>query len=178
PSLSDIPPESFLFSGGAAVLSGGALVLPGIPAAFTSFARLKSEAGRPASRPLWARYYADLILTGLGLAFVLRAQGTGDLTDPFSLAGPALLLTGAALLWLRVFPLLMRVAGGLFGTLNNFGVRLAFWGLERDPGSSGQLVMLVVGALALGTASLVLTQTRAQGAWEAARAPLATDALL
>lgn len=178
PAISDIPAESLFFSGGAAILSVAALVLPGIPAAFTSFARLKSESGRPASRPLWARYYADLILTGLGLAFVLRAQGNAGLSDPFSLAGPALLLTGAAMLWLRVFPVLMRLVGAVLGTLNNLGVRLAFWGLERDPGSSGQLVMLVVGALALGTASLVLTQTRAQGVWDAARAPLAADALL
>lgn len=178
PTLSDIPLESLMFSGGTAVIAVAALVLPGIPAAFTSFARLKSDAGRPASRPLWARYYADLILSGLGVLFVLRAQGTAGLTDPFSLAGPALLLTGAAMLWLRVFPLLMQLIGALLGGLNNLGVRLAFWSLERDPGSSGQLVMLVVGALALGTASLVLTQTRAQGTWDAARMPLAADALL
>jgi hypothetical protein len=177
PSLSDLPAESFVYGGAAALLAVAALVLPGIPSAFTSFARLRSETGRPVSRPLWARYYVDVVLSGLGLAFVLRARGA-DLSDPFNLAGPALLLTGAALLWLRVFPVLMRLAGVLVGLFNNLGLRLAFWGLERDPGSSGQLVMMVVGALALGTASLVLTELRGDTAWDAARGAIAADVRL
>lgn len=178
PQATDLPLDAFLFGGAAALLAIVALVLPGVPAAFTSFARLKSESGRPVSRPLWARYFLDVILTVLGIVFVVRARGLTDITDPFSLAGPALLLTGAALLWLRVFPLLMRLAGAVFGTLNRLSVRLAFWGLERDPGTYGQLVMLVVGTLALGTASLALTQTRADGAWDTAYRQLNADAVL
>lgn len=179
PSLSELPPEMLVFGGAAALLAFLALVLPAVPAAFTSFARLKSESGRPAERPLWARYYADLILTGLGLAFVVRARTEfANLTDPFSVAGPALLLVGAALLWLRVFPLLMRGIGALLSALNRFSVRLAFWGLERDPAQSSQLVMLVVGALALGTASLALSFTRDNSAWDTAQGSLAADAVL
>lgn len=179
PSLAELPPEMLVFGGAAALLAFTALVMPAIPAAFTSFARLKSESGRVSSRPLWARYYADVILTGLGLAFVVRARTDfANINDPFSLAGPALLLVGAALLWLRVFPLLMRGIGALLSTLNRFSVRLAFWGLERDPAQSSQLVMLVVGALALGTASLALSFTRDNSAWGAAQGALAADAIL
>jgi hypothetical protein len=175
PALTDMPTASLATGGAAALLAVAALMLPAIPTALTSFARLKSEAGRPASSPLWARYFVDVVLVVTGLAFTVRARDAFDLADPFTLAGPALLLTGVALLWLRIFPLLMRAVGAAVAALNRFGLRMAFWELERASGSYSQLVVLVVGALALGTASLVLTQTRMDGAWQQAQAHYGAD---
>src|SRR5690606_8538964 len=45
---------------------------------------------------------------------------------------------------------------------------LAVWNVARDPSHYAQLVLLLIGTLALGTASLGLSATRDRGAWSAA----------
>ena len=138
-SLTTIPPLSVILSGVAALVSIIVLTIPAIPAARTSLLRLKQSVSRPPTTPIWARYYLDVILIGLSITLLLRlyllfggtsittlitdpsslirlfttsgAQNTGLLSDPFNLAIPALLITGIALLWLRLFPLIMRGIG-------------------------------------------------------------------
>ena len=194
-----LPPSIFVLSGVAAVAAIVVLTLPAWPAARRSLLRLKQLISRPPTRPAWARYYLDAILLVIGLAFMLRlyfmisgdvgssldallhdpaslirliasgANDVGGLNDPFNLFGPALVLTGAALLWLRVFPLLMRLFGWLFRASAGLTAPLALWSVERDPGHYAQLVLLLIGTLALGTASLTLSATRDVGAWAVAQ---------
>lgn len=194
-----LPPVVFTLSGCAAVAAALVLTLPAWPAARHSLLRLKQLISRPPTRPLWARYRLDLILLIIGLALMLRlyfmisgdvgrsleallqdpaylirliasgASDVGGLNDPFNLLGPALVLTGAALLWLRLFPLLMRFLGRLFGRSSGLTLPLALWSVERDPGHYAQLVLLLIGTLALGTASLALGATRDVGAWTVAK---------
>jgi hypothetical protein len=103
------------------------------------------------------------------------ARDAGILTDPFNLAAMALLITGVALLWLRVFPLLMRLIGAIFARLNSLLVPLALWSVERDPSHYAHLVMLLIGTLALGTASLALSATHDAGAWRVAQQVIGSD---
>ncbi|GAB4569494.1 MAG: hypothetical protein Kow0077_02120 [Anaerolineae bacterium] len=196
--VAGLPPRAFVLSGVAALAAVVVLTLPAWPAARRSLLRLKQLVSRPPTRPAWARYFLDFVLLGLGLAFMLRlyfmvsgdvgsslqtllsdpaslirliASGVdeaGGLNDPFNLVGPALLLTGAALLWLRVFPLIMRAFGALFRRDRGLTAPLALWTVERDPGHYAQLVLLLIGTLALGTASLALDATRDVGAWSIA----------
>ena len=49
-------------------------------------------------------------------------------------------------------------------------VPMAMWNVARDPGHYAQLVLLLIGTLALGTASLALAATRDVGAWTVAQA--------
>ncbi len=197
--ISGIPTSSIQLSAIAAAASIIALTLPAFPAARRSLAEFKQLTARPPMRPRWARYWLDLILILIGLGFVARllffisgdlgqtlsllasnprkviqaildsANQTGGLGDPLNLIGPALLLTGVALLWLRLFPLLMGLLGKLFGRQNGLTGPLAIWDVERDPGHYAQLVLLLIGTLALGTAALALGFTRDQGAWSAAQ---------
>ncbi len=203
-----LPPSIFGLSAAAAVASVAVLTLPAWPAARRSLLRLKQLISRPPTHPAWARYFLDVILLVLGLAFMLRlyflisgdigtslqvllsdpaslirliasgANEAGGLNDPFNLLGPALILTGAALLWLRLFPLLMRLIGRLFSADNGLTLPLAVWSVERDPGHYAQLVLLLIGTLALGTASLALSATRDAGAWTLARSETGGDARL
>lgn len=97
-----------------------------------------------------------------------NASAEGGLSDPFNLIAPALILTGFALLWLRVFPLLMKVISYYTSRNHKLATPLAVWNVERDPGHYAQLVLLLIGTLALGTASLGLQKTRDVGGWQAA----------
>ncbi len=196
--VSGLPPRAFVLSGVAALAAALVLTLPAWPAARRSLLRLKQLVSRPPTRPGWARYFLDVVLLLLGLAFMLRlyfmisgdvgssletlltdpaalvrriaagAEDAGGLSDPFNLLGPALVLSGTALLWLRVFPLLMRLFGRVLSLSHGLTGPLALWNVERDPGHYAQLVLLLIGTLALGTASLALDATRDVGAWAVA----------
>ncbi len=102
-------------------------------------------------------------------AMAEEGSGTESLSDPFSLVGPALLLSGLALLWLRFFPMLMNIVSGFFKRSRHLTTPLAVWNVARDPGHYAQLVLLLIITLALGTASLGLSETRDKGAWKTAR---------
>ena len=194
-----IPPVSFYLSIGAAAAAVVVLTLPAFPAARHSLLRLKQLVSRPPTRPVWARYALDGVLIVLGGAFMLRLyylvggdfgdllnnviaaprdvialiadnlNRTGGLNDPFNLLGPALALTGLALFWLRLFPWLMDLASRFFQNSRRLIAPLAVWNVARDPNHYAQLVLLLIGTLALGTASLGLTETRDRGAWKTAR---------
>ncbi|MBE7514256.1 MAG: ABC transporter permease [Anaerolineales bacterium] len=197
--ISGIPRSAVILSGIAAVASLVMLTLPALSAARRSLAEFKQIAARPPDRPLWARYGLDIIFILVGLGFIARllffiegdlggtlallfsnpgalirllldsATRTGGLGDPFNLVGPALFLTGIALLWLRLFPLVVRLVGAPFRRSNGLTSPLSVWTVERDPGHYGQLVLLLIGTLALGTAALALNATRDGGTWAQAR---------
>jgi hypothetical protein len=179
------------------------LTVPAYPAARRSLARLKSGLSRPPLLPAWSQYFLDIIFLALGIGFLLRlyslnteaglsillsdptslittlsAKGGGNFDDIFNLAAPALILVGASLFWMRFFPYLMRLFGLIFARGKGLTARLAFWNVERDPAHYAQLVLLLIGTLALGTSSLALSTTREQGAWAAAFDEIGADALL
>lgn len=166
-----LPPEAIALSFAAAVAATLALTLPAWSAARQSVQALHQHRSRPPVRPVWARYFLDVVLLLVGVGFVLRLYFLSDGevgTDPFNLAGPVLLLVGAALFWLRLFPLLMRAAGGMLRWAHGLTAPLALWNVARDPGHYAQLVLLLIGTLALGTASLAVGATHDAGAWETA----------
>lgn len=198
--IAGIPANAYLLSALAALAALMMLSLPALPAARRSLAQFKQLVARPPQRPLWRRYALDIILITIGLGFIARllffvegdlgqtlnllindlpaliqqivdgATRTGGLADPFNLLGAGLLLSGMALLWLRIFPALIRLIGLLSRRSNGLTAPLSVWTVERDPSHYAQLVLLLIGTLALGTAALGLGNTREIGAWAAARA--------
>jgi len=183
--------QAFLLSGIAAALAWLMLTTPAYSLLRTSLLELKRSTSRPPDQPIWARFFLDVILIVIGSGFMLRLytlsadvdeplralledpgtlvralseQGAAGLDDPFSLLGPALLLTGLALLWMRVFPWIMSLIGLMLSGVSDLTTRLALWNVERNPSHYAQLVLLIIGTLALGTASLTLIETRDSGA--------------
>jgi hypothetical protein len=100
--------------------------------------------------------------------FAATSSSTTEFSDPFSLIAPIFLLTGSALLWLRVFPILMRGLSLSVDRLRKLGFPLAVWNVERNSGHYRQFALLLVGTLAIGTASVSLLRTQQQGAWQLA----------
>jgi hypothetical protein len=70
---------------------------------------------------------------------------------------------------MRFFPWLMDVVSRFFQNSRSLTTSLAIWNVARDPSHYAQLVLLLIGTLALGTASLGLSATRDKGAWSTAR---------
>ena len=111
------------------------------------------------------------------LAGTQNALGAG-LDDPFNLAGPLLMLGGAALLWLRVFPALMALPAWAFGKRPRLFVPLALWDTVRAPGRHTTFALSLVIASALVTASAALDTTVDSAAWNAAYHDVGADARL
>jgi len=196
-ALTTMPIISIVLSGAASIAALIALTIPAVPAARTSLLRLKQSISRPPTQPAWTRYFLDLTLIALGVILLLRlyflfggtslealardpaallrvitanaAQDAGLLNDPFNLAAAAVLITGLTLFWLRLFPLLMRLIGAFLSRSNGLSAPLALWNIARDPGHYAQLVMVMIGTLAIGTASLALAATHDAGAWSTAQ---------
>lgn len=192
--------DVLLLSLAAGVALQIALMLPAWQGANDSLLRLKRAATRP-EQAIWLRYGVDFVLMAAGFVLLLRLYGlaTGAnlltllrdpagllrtlvegnigilLSDPFNLAAPVLLVLGLTLFWMRLFPMLVGLLGRMIEGRTDLLLRLALWSIERDPGHYTRMVLLLIGTLALGTASLVLSATRETGAWEQAQNLVGAD---
>lgn len=175
------------------------LVYPILRPSQLNIVAVKQAASRPITRPGWARLFLDFVFVGIGFLLILRLYWIhgGDFndllddvgsiptrlvrqisdnvavaegfSDPFNAIAPTLILAGSALLWLRVFPRLMRGLSRGVKNIRSLGVPLAIWNVERNTTHYGQFVLMLISTLAIGTASLSLQQTQEAGAWDAAR---------
>lgn len=149
-----LPVESWLWAVAGAGL--GALVL----FLATGFAlrrawRWARPTALPPSRPFWHRYYLDVVLLLLGGLVYRQALAGGPFTtaggsaDPLLLLGPTLVLTALALLAVRLYPYLLRAAGGL---TRDSSLSWAYGRARagRAPTDGGRLAL--VAALTFGTA--------------------------
>lgn len=199
--IGNITPDVLLLSAIAGIVLQIALMLPAWNGANDSLLRLKREISRP-TRPLWLRYNLDVVLILAGMVLLARlyglASGTGletllvdptrlfrvlaagnisaFLNDPFSLIAPILLVIGLTLFWMRLFPLLIGALGRLADLRTGLLLRLALWNVERDPSHYARMVLLLIGTVALGTSSLILSASREVGAWGLAQNQVGADA--
>jgi putative ABC transport system permease protein len=155
-----------LLAVGLAVL---ALLLPALVVSRHTIVTFKWERARALLRPLYQRYFLDLLLLALPLYgwYLLREQGTVTLVgrgdDPFSnpllLLVPALFCFSLALLFARVFPLLMRLLAWLASRLPGTTLLLTLRQLARSAAQyTGPLLLLgLTLSLATFTASMAAT---------------------
>ena len=132
----------------------------------------EQERARSIQKPLWQRYFLDLLLlipAGYGY-YVLQTRGTinflGDQArgDPFSepllFLAPALAVFAVSMLLVRLFPLVMELLARLTGRLlRSVSVVLAFHQLARlSRQYTGALLLLILTlSLATFTASMART---------------------
>jgi putative ABC transport system permease protein len=161
------------FSTGAAIAAGLtaiALVLAmlrsvGRASALNTLA-LRQESARPARKPLWQRLYLDVAAALLAflaygtyaladkLATGASSSGPNDVgiaLSPLAVIAPAFLMVAGALLFLRLFPLLLRVAEGMAGRGSSVAPVLALAQLARSARKTASIVL----PLALATCFLL-----------------------
>lgn len=145
------------------------LVLVARPALAQSLVTLRQERARPPRRMGWSRIQVDallLFLAALGW-WQLRRYG-GSLTTTLEgrtqfnlllLAAPILMLVAGALLFLRLFPSLVRFFGWLLARRRGLVSALSAWQLARNPVVYGRLVLLLTLTVGLGVYSQAVSAT-------------------
>jgi putative ABC transport system permease protein len=149
-----IPPDAWWLSAVAVFCGWAALVVPAYLAArrgLTGWQRLRTRAPRGPGRQ---RLVIDVFVLALGgLAYwQLRDAGTfvreaesvaGAAVDPVLLLGPSLLLLSLGLVFLRLFPVLLRAAAWFVSSVRGLVLPLAIKRLARSAGAAERTLLLV-----------------------------------
>ncbi|MGH2347533.1 MAG: FtsX-like permease family protein, partial [Chloroflexota bacterium] len=153
-------PETYLYCAVTVVLCVLAGLLPAMGLARRSMASYKGEQARERTRPLWQRFYLDiiaLVIALYGLVLLIR-QGTvssGDATavvakDPLIAGAPLLFAVAITLLLSRVLPWLALLGLSLLGALSGPSAFVALQSIARAPRRPMRLVQLCTLTLTLG----------------------------
>jgi len=155
-----ISTQAWLLAVLGAALSLAALLWPAYRASRYSIVGFKQALSRPPRTPVFFRYYLDvfLIVVAAVLFYELRQRGSlvtqqlfGNLkTDPLLLVTPTLFMLTIALLFLRLFPLALRLVARVFGDVSGPSVLLGLWHMVRSPVHYSRLILLLILATSLG----------------------------
>ncbi len=153
----------------AAVLCLLAFLLPAIQAARKGVVHQRQSIARPPRAPLWQRFYLDLVLLAFGgvLYWELKTRGSlltmdifGGLgTDPLLLITPILLLLAVAIVFLRLFPIIIGLATRLSRYIKNTPVVLGLWYMARNPVHYTRLILLLITTASVGMFSATFLGT-------------------
>jgi putative ABC transport system permease protein len=164
PIPASLPLESYLLALGGALIGWLALTLPVLPAARKSILEWQHQRARPETLSAWQRHYVDIFLLILGGLAYWQLSSTGSfvfhsvqdtaLADPLLLLGPTLLLIALALVFLRIFPYILRFFAWLARGTRGLVLKLGLARLARDPINASQMVLLVSIAVGLSLFSV------------------------
>ncbi len=147
------------FALGAALLATGAMIAAVRRAVRLNVVALRREAARATHESAWKKLHLDFIGLGLALAgyigyaaLVAQVDSQSRLTlSPLSFIAALFLLGAAAMLFLRVFPGLLRLAAWVALRSRAAAPTLAFVQLARAPRQAARIILL----LGLATAFLI-----------------------
>ena len=134
---------------------------------------MRRDSARSQSRVLWQRLGLDVIaaiIALVGYIFSIYLTSPGVLSArvhvlvvaPLTIAGIVFLLLGATLLFLRGFPLLLRLCAWLAGRSRSASALLALAQMARTPRQSLRTTMLLAMATAFTLFALVFNASQAQ----------------
>ncbi|MEJ5222450.1 MAG: FtsX-like permease family protein, partial [Tepidiforma sp.] len=154
-----LPPEAFVYAAAGVAVSIAALLVPALLAARSSAVARRREQARP-GKPLFQRYYLDLVLAGFAalLLWELRERGTvfrpsptgGVTSDPLLLLSPTLFMVMVALVFLRLFPLVLGLIARAGRRWESATVALGLTRMTRAPLQYNRLILLLLLATAVG----------------------------
>ena len=157
--------DVYRLAGLGALLTLLALMVPAVRASRLGMLRERRSRARPGRLAVVQRYYLDVGFLGIVifLFWQLTKQGSFVATRLFGetavnqliLAVPAIFLLAAALVLLRVFPLLLNLLGRLLASRYASGLAppaivLGVWQMSRNPAHYMQLGLLIILGAALG----------------------------
>ena len=164
-----ISTEAFLLAGLGGLLAFLTLIVPLALSTKTTIVTSKRSSARPKPTPTFLKYYLDL-----GLIFFLilllwqlvRKNGMfsenilGEKAfDPILLATPALFMITVGVVFLRIFPLLLKGIASIVDWSNNVAAIVSLRALVRNPTHYSRLVLLLMFATGVGTFGATFSAT-------------------
>jgi ABC-type antimicrobial peptide transport system permease subunit len=153
-------PMVFVLAAVAAGLCLLAFMIPAIQASRRSIVHYRQATARPPRAPVWQRFYLDIMLLviGAGLYYEIRQRGTlltqkmfGDLgVDPLLLITPLLFMLAVAIVFLRIFPILVSIASRMSRYITNSVIVLTLRYMARNPIHYSRLILLLMMAASVG----------------------------
>jgi hypothetical protein len=121
----------------------------------------RAASARPPKQSAFTRYYLDVALVGIGAILYYQLDRTGKLTterlfgdqtvDPVRLLTPAFFILTVGIVFLRLFPLVLRVLSFAISKGQGSSMVIGMWQLVRNPVHYARLVLLLMLATAVGT---------------------------
>ncbi len=152
--------EVYIWAAVGAALSFIALLWPAWRSNRATVVHYARSTSRPEDKPVFQRYYLDLVVVGVGALLFFQLQESGSLVtedlfgglqqDPLLLIAPAVFVVTVAVLFLRLFPLLLSAFGGITRLLGGASMQMVLWHLTRAPVQPGRLALLLIMATSLG----------------------------
>lgn len=154
--------EALIYSLLAVFIAIAAQVIPAIMYARSSIVNYKQQLARTDRKPLWMRWYFDVVLvllSGYGWYMFQQnqfiAQQTGLATDELQVQWvlffvPALSIFALGLFFLRIFPWLLKLLGWLGKSLLPVSIYLTLTQLSRSAKAYYPLMLLLIMTLGLG----------------------------
>ncbi|HEU5421933.1 MAG TPA: ABC transporter permease, partial [Nitrolancea sp.] len=152
--------DAWLWAAGGALLAYLTLLLPAYQATRRTVVQQRAASARPPKEPVFTRYYLDLALAVLGgiLLYQLNRRGTlvnhkffGDQSvDPVVLLTPAFFILTVGLVFLRLFPLVLKLLAWIVARAQGASILIGMWQLVRNPVHYSRLVLLLMLGTAVG----------------------------
>ncbi len=161
PLVASVTPIAVLLGATGAVLALFAILVPAYGVARRGILASRREAARPAGRGFVQRYYLDLgvvVLAGF-LLWQLRQRGSvfdpgsvgGWSTDPLLPLSPLVITVAVALVMLRLYPPIVRLAVAALLLFRGTAVAIGLRRAGRSPAAYARLMLLLVMSVSVGT---------------------------
>lgn len=171
--------EAYLLGAGGALITLLAILLPAFVVARRGIVDVKRQESRPSEQNLLQRFYLDFGVVAVAgiLLWQLRQRGSvfdpdavgGWSSDPLLLLSPLVVTLAVALMVLRFYPPLLRIAVSLLLVLRSTAVAIGLRRAGRAPAAYARLVLLLIMAISVGTFAASYGPTVDQSLEERAR---------
>ncbi len=165
----NISAGSYMLSVIGGALGFGAILLASLQACRTDVSEHRQRQARPPEMPLFQRRYLDVMLLVIAVVLFWQLAEQGSVlaeglfgetaVNSVLLAAPGLALIAASMVLLRLFPLIMRVLGGLLSRYSTASLMLGVWQIARNPTPYSRVFLLLVLMAGLGVAAASFVAT-------------------
>ncbi len=168
----DLSATAFLFALVGAALSFLVLLFPALRGASFNVLNEKARMARPAAVSAFHKYYIDIFLLALSgvLYWELTQRGSlvtrrlfgSDSTDQVLLIAPVVFMAGLSLLFLRAFPIAIRLLSLMASRTGKVWLVMGLWNIGRNPVHYIRpiLLLMLVSGLAMVATSFNSTLER------------------
>lgn len=156
-----LSPEAYQLGLTVAALAVVSALIPVALSGRRNIVSFKQESSRSTRPPFWKAFYLDVLFVGLSLygyrALSMGAVQTGStpeeaklVIDPSLFLVPVLFIFAGGLLFLRIYPLFLRLAGAVTTRWSGPAWSMTLFELGRNPAPSSALMLLLITTTSMG----------------------------